>query len=276
MAALDGGTSVRSAIRGYVLGGIGVPLLTQSVNAFSSAALIGAAGRRIAHQIACAQRRVDGLGRNAEATLPSAVRDAGKVITPNFRWKRDIFLRGGTDQRIRLTQAPDLGRTKRLQNLRAGVRPAAAIEHARHAVPAHRIAPLSPPARRFVAQLVQKHVPARQRKPAVQVDVSTSDIRIRAVPYLASGFILVESQHDEQLQERSRLRAALGDRPVDAACERVRRSCRVLLLVPEEGIDVSRRREPHAEHERIFRDVTKLVNRFRLDTVLQAEPRGIG
>ena len=87
------------------------------------------------------------------------------------------------------------------------------------------------------------------------------DVRHQPVEHHAAGFVLVEAEIEEVVQEASALRDAERDGVVDAAGDRIGRAGCVGGFAPQERHDVARRGEAHAHHLGVFRGVDEFVDR---------------
>ena len=135
-----------------------------------------------------------------------------------------------------------------------------------------RIRVIAPPQRALAARLVEPSRPARDREPDVQRQLPRRDMRIRPVPHHPVRLVLVEAQIQIAPDEVPRLRTAPAQRPLHLARQRIVRA----LLVLQERVQIARRRESDAQHQRVLRGEAQFVSERRVETALRADLRGVG
>ena len=211
VAAFVACTRVPSASFGYALAGGGVPFAIQSTIAAVSALSVSDSGFGLAGSTHAPPRPRAAAGRRRiEAARAASVRRAREIISADIFGQRNVFRGGRAHQIGRHAQIPEFRRTESLENLRASVRGAAAIEQTRALAPANRILPIAPPEDRVAAGLVGIGRAIGQREAQIERQLPAGDMRHRAVPHDFSGFILVETEIDERPNVISRLRGALA------------------------------------------------------------------
>ena len=247
---------------------------THSTSARVSARVVSACGFGLAGSVQPAGGR-GGVDREAAAT--SAVRRARVVVAADVGRQRDVGARVGADQIRRHAQSPELRRSERLDDLRAGAsRPCSdrAGWRAGAGAPCPRSGPTRAPARCPARRAPA--APPGTREPQVHRRLPRRDPREGAVPDRAARGAFVEAEMDEGPDEVARLRVADGDHVADRAGDRIRRALRVGGGAAEERRDVARRRQADAEHQRILRGVGELVEPRRIEAALQAQRVGSG
>ncbi len=111
---------------------------------------------------------------------------------------------------------------ERLDDLRAGVGPLAAIQDPARMQVAHLVGERVPPLRAFAAHLIQLEHAVGLSPARVVRHAPAGDQRPGAVVNDAAGLVLVHAEEDVVAREVARLRDAADDRVLDDAGERIR------------------------------------------------------
>src|SRR5229473_3290338 len=197
---------------------------------------------------------------DAKAAVAAAVLGAGDVIPPHVPGQRNVLLRIRADPFGTELESPDFGGTEMLDDLRAGVRLAAAIENAARWQPAHMVGISGPPLRALAARFVEFQHTVWHGEAEVERYAATGNDRPGAVLHLASGLVFVEAEMEEGPEVIARLRDAAPDQPMNAARQGVGGAGGVAHFVLEKRAHVAERGEADAQDRRVLRRETHLVD----------------
>ena len=141
------------------------------------------------------------------------MRGAGEEVAAHVGGQRDIGLGVRAHQVGRFAQKPELQRAEGLEDFGAGLGGGAAIQHAGRGPVARGVGIVAPPEHGFAARLITGRGAAAHGETEVERKLPRGDMRIRAVPDDAPGFVLVEAQVNIAADEVAGLRIAAADRP---------------------------------------------------------------
>ena len=206
-----------------------------------------------------------------EAARPAAVTHARRVVAAHVGRQRNVLVGPGADQVGRHAQRVELGRPERLDDLRARVAGTAARQQPAGLTAARRVGVVVPPQHALAARLEHLGRTARRREADVHRQLAGGDVRIHAVEYPAPALVLVEAEVQEAAQVVAGLRRALRDGVARRRAERM-----VRVVPPQEGDQVAGGGKADAVHRRVLGRVGELVERGRVEPVLQTDLGRIG
>src|SRR5688572_18221308 len=201
------------------------------------------------------------------------MRGAGVIIAADVARHGDGFRALGARNADAAAAIPEFRAAIVLKNLRARIARPAAIEDSRHAATARRVVVPFPPHRTLGARLKDVGDVAGLSEADVELTPGARDDRMGTIPDDPAVFILVEAQQDEIFLKTSGLRAPVSNGPFDFARDRVWRAVGIGGCAAEERYDIAHRGHAHAEHQRILRGISELVDQVRVEAVPQADLR---
>src|SRR5262245_33813123 len=211
-------------------------------------------------------RRVDG-----EAALAAPVLSTRDIVSAHIARERDILIGGCSDERRTERQSPHLRRAKVLDDLRARVAGAAAVENAFRRQSTDRIRPVAPPLRSFCSRFIKFPRAVWHREPCIQRHTLTGNDRPRAIVDFAVAFVLREAKVNHGAKVVARLRTATADDPAHLTSHRVRRAFDILYLIFEERSNMPEGCETDAEHIRVLRREYDLIQQLWIEAALYAD-----